>query len=95
MQEVDLWEGGQGLDLLLFRLQMVCPPYLSHVISWLSPSYILASNQTELLEVSFAVQMNYSLTYIYKHLHLLFSLSGTHFPWFPPQLPFFIWLSPS
>ena len=47
--------GGQSSDLLLFRLHMPCPPYLSHIISWPSPSNILVFLQTGLFEIPLAV----------------------------------------
>lgn len=47
-------------------------------MSWPYLSYILASNETELLGVSLAIlQMDHSLTYIFISLHTSFFLLNT------------------
>ena len=79
--------GGLSLDLLLFRLRMFCPPYLSHIISWPSPSNIPVFLQTELFEIPLAVFKCATLSSTSVSICTFYSLCLENiFHDFPPNL---------
>ena len=79
--------GGLSLDLLLLRLRMFCPPYLSHIISWPSPSNIPVFLQTELFEIPLAVFKCATLSSTSVSICTFYSLCLENiFHDFPPNL---------